>query len=450
VVRIWESVFLIGFFVLALVLVVLLYRPAPGPRGAFIDIDTQLQGESGKVKVAKLKINLNEQRHLDNFPRQIGDWQALDNEKGESLKRILVADVLLLRTYSKEKFGQPIFLLITHSQRGSSFHPPPVCYKAYGYSIGEESEATISTEDRALRKRIDEQSPDTTDQQSPETPGEWLATKLNIPIYPAEIPVNKLVVYKTDKDETVERRLVFYLYLRDLEFISHEFSMLRVSALIPVNGHYDDIEKEMKDFMSEVLALTLEDYGGEKETVIGIIASLGPKGYFAIAALFAVPLAMIIYPLVVRKVFTSGNYKEVAEQESENVGKTPDRPEGDTDKTDETKTIDQSLSLPFNLAEKTGNDRILGAYYNSEWIIEKATNVAAASCPTLRDFLNKVIPRLPAETADQFAELTKITEVVMYSVSEQDERSITRSCQLADEIIEVLLTCPQIVYHLGC
>jgi hypothetical protein len=154
--------------------------------------------------------------------------------------------------------------------------------------------------------------------------------------------------------------------------------------------------------------------------------------------------------LVARKVFTSGNYKEVAEQESENVGKTLDRPEGDTDKTDETKTIDQPLSLPFNLAEKTGNDRILGAYYNSEWIIEKATNVAAASCPTLRDFLNKVIPRLPAETADQFAELTKITEVVMYSVSEQDERSITRSCQLADEIIEVLLTCPQIVYHLGC
>ena len=116
-VRIWESVFLIGFLILAFVLVVLLYRPALGPRGAFIDVDTQLQGESGKVKVAKLKISLNEQRHLDNFPRQIGDWQGMDNEKAGSLKEMLMADVLILRTYRKDSFSQPIFLLITHSQR---------------------------------------------------------------------------------------------------------------------------------------------------------------------------------------------------------------------------------------------------------------------------------------------------------------------------------------------
>jgi len=207
-VRIWESVFLIGFLILAYVLVVLLYSPAPGPRGDFIDIDTQLQGESGKVKVAKLKISLNEQGHLDNLPRQIGDWQGTDDESAEALRETLIADMLLLRTYRKDGFGQPIFLLIIHSPRGSSFHPPPVCYRVQGYSIGEESETTISIEDRALLERIDEQSPDTIDEQSSETIGEWLSVRLNPPLYPAEIPVNELIVYKTDKNETVERRLV--------------------------------------------------------------------------------------------------------------------------------------------------------------------------------------------------------------------------------------------------
>ena len=95
---------------------------------------------------------------------------------------------------------------------------------------------------------------------------------------------------------------------------------------------------------------------------------------------------------------------------------------------------------PQLLAEKTGKDKILGAYYNSQWIIEKATNVTAASCPTLRDFLNKVLSKLPIKTADQFAELTKMAEVAMYSISEQDERSVFRAYQLADEIIKELHT----------
>jgi len=145
------------------------------------------------------------------------------------------------------------------------------------------------------------------------------------------------------------------------------------------------------------------------------------------------------------KAFTSEKYKAVMEQESENAGKTLDQPKGGIDKIDETKTIAQPSGLPFDLSEKTGNDRILGDYYNSQWIIEKATNVTAASCPTLRDFLNKVIPRLPAETADHFFELIKITEVVMYSAAEQDERAVIRSCQLAEGITKQL--CSNTTYY---
>ncbi len=295
-------------------------------------------------------------------------------------------------------------------------------------------------QDTALRKRIEEPRLDTTNEPSPKTLLEWGINKLNIPKRTAEIPVNKLLVYKTNGNETVERRLVFYLYLKDVGFINHEFSMLRVSARISVNDRYDNIEREMEDFMSEVFTLIFEDTGEEGEMVIGIIAGLGLKGYFILAGLFTVPLAMIIYPLATRKVFNWGKYKEVMEQESENVGETLDRPERGIGRIDETKTITQDLNLPFNLTEKTGKDRVLGAYYNSQWIIEKATNVTAASCPTLRDFLNKVLPGLPTKTADQFAELTKMAEVIMYSVSEENKSMVIRACYLADEIIKELYT----------
>ncbi len=430
--RAWDSVFLIGLFFLTFVLVVLCYRPAPGPRGAFVDIDTQLQGESGKVKVAKLKMSLNEQKYLDNFPRQIGDRQGIDGVNTPSIETYLKADALIIRTYTKDGLSQPIFLVLLHSPRSGSFHPPPVCYEWHKYSIAEESEDTIYVKDTALRKRISEQSWDTI--------GEWLSVKLSIPIYTAEIPVNKLIVHKINKGEIVERRLVFYFYMKDLEFVSHEFTMLRVSALLPRYGNYDGVETEMKDFMSEVLALIFEDYGEEKEMVISIIASFGPKGYSVIAVLFAIPLAMIIYPLATRKIFNWGRYERVTEQEGENAGKTLEQPAEGMDKVDETKTITQPPSLPFNLEEKTGNDKILGAYYNSQWIIEKATNTSAVSCPTLRDFLNKVIPILPIETGNHFAELTKMANPPISSVHLKDKRSVTRSCYLADKIIKELYT----------
>ncbi|MFC2006811.1 exosortase-associated EpsI family protein [Chloroflexota bacterium] len=438
--RTWESVFLSGLFILAFVFVILLSNPAPpGPRGAFIDIDTQLQGESSNVKIAKLKMSLNEQRYLDNFPHQINNYQGTDDDKSESLRRNLKADTLLIREYRKAGLSQPIFLVIIHSPKSTSFHPPPNCYRAQKFSIAESIKDTISVRDTSLGKLIDEQTPVTKDRQW-HSIGEWLALKLNIQSYPEEIPVNKLIVYKAVNNEVVERRLDLHLYMKDQEFVSHEFTMLEVSALIPAYGRYDDIETELITFMSEVLALIFEDYGENSETVISIIASLGPKGYFVITGLFTIPLAMIIYPLATRKIFSRGRYKKEREPESGTTGKTLYQFEESIDKVGETKTVTKLLSLPFNLEEKTGNDKILGAYYNSQWIIEKATNTSAVSCHSFRDFLDSVLPKLSAKTADQFAELTRMAEVAMYSISEEDKSTVTRACYLADEIIRELYT----------
>ncbi|MFC1954544.1 exosortase-associated EpsI family protein [Chloroflexota bacterium] len=440
--RLWESVFFSGFFILTFLFIVLLSYPAHGSRNAsinIINVETWLKPQdTGKVDISKLKINLNEQGHLDNIPYQIGDWQGIDDKNAESLKKTLNADTLLMRTYRKDGSSQPIFLLIVNSESTGSIHPPKTCYSVQGYLIEESSEDTILIGDWALRNRINKQDLVTNSEPSTETMLELIATQLDIPINAIEIPVNKLLVKKTNKNDTIDRRLVYYHYFKDLEFIVRpEFSMLRVSAPIP-EYNYGDIASELKDFMAEVFTLVFSEYSEERERVISIIAGFGLKGYLVILALLAVPLAMIIYPLATRKIFHSNPQEQHVEQETEITGNTINQSEGLQNKNDETITFVQPLNLPFDLAERTGNDKILGAYYNSQWVIEKITNISSASCPTLRDFLNRVSPELPVEVGEYFAQLTRIAESVLYNKSEKQENGIEESGKLAENIISKL------------
>ncbi|MFC1953242.1 exosortase-associated EpsI family protein [Chloroflexota bacterium] len=440
--RLWESVFFSGFFILTFMFIVLLSYPAHGSRNAsinVINVETWLKPQdTGKVDVSKLKINLNEQGHLDNIPYQIGDWQGIDDKTAESLKKSLNADTLLMRTYRKDGSSQPIFLLIVNSESTRSIHPPKICYPALGYLIEESSEDTISIGDWALRNRINKQDLVTNSEPSTETMLELIATKLDIPISAIEIPVNKLLVKKTNKNDTIDRRLVYYHYFKDLEFIVRpEFSVLRVSAPIP-EYNYGDIASELKDFMAEVFTLVFSEYSEERERVISIIAGFGLKGYLVTLALLSVPLAMITYPLATRKIFHSEPQEQPVDQEAEITENILNQSEVLQNRNDETITFAQPLNLPFNLAERTGNDKILGAYYNSQWVIEKITNISATSSPTLRDFLSKVSPGLPVEVGEYFTQLTRIAESVLYNKSEKQESVIEESLNLSEKIIREL------------
>ena len=440
--RIWQSVSLIGMFLLALVLVVLLSPPASSSRDASVSIvkvDARLrERDTGRVSVNKLKMSLNEQEHLEKIPHQIGDWRGTDDDATELIREKLHADVLLMRTYRKDGLSQPLFLVIVHSASVGNLHPPPVCYRARGYSIEEEGEATVPVEYGALRRRIEGQILDATDEQGQRTTGEWIATKLGIPTGTAEIPVSRLLVYKTDGDKIAERRLAYYLYLKDTEFVGYsEFSMLRVSALIPEHD-YDHIENEISDFMSEVLALVFGINVEEREPLFGYIAGFGLNGYLVIAALFLLPLAMLVYPLATRKVFSRAEHSEAMARENDDQTKAPDRLAEGAETANERKAVTPSVSMPVSLEETSADDSILAAYYNSQRLVEGATGISATSCPTLRGFLNTVVPELPEEAARRFTELTMITERAMYSAYEPGEATAARSRQLADEIREQL------------
>ena len=81
--------------------------------------------------------------------------------------------------------------------------------------------------------------------------------------------------------------------------------------------------------------------------------------------------------------------------------------------------------------------RILAAYRGGLDIVEKTTGVAMAPNITLREFLKMATLLLPMAIR-QFAELTRIAEIALYSARSLREDSATKAERLAATIKEEL------------
>ena len=211
-VRFWQSIFLTGLLFFTALLIFLLYSPSPGLRNENIGISTSLNENKNAANVAKLKIGLNEQGELNKLPRQIRDWHFTGNDDMEGLKDYLKAEVLLMRTYRRTFSSRPMFLVIVHAKSTGSIHPPDVCYGSGGYLIELRDLDSIAIKDASLKQRFEDYTPDSL--------GEWAASKLELPLYPEEILVNKLIVNKVNMNGTQIRRVSFHIYLRDLGVIN--------------------------------------------------------------------------------------------------------------------------------------------------------------------------------------------------------------------------------------
>ena len=92
----------------------------------------------------------------------------------------------------------------------------------------------------------------------------------------------------------MERILVLYTVLRDIAVTTNQVGLIRVSALIPLSGGYDDTLADAKDFIGQVVPLMFEP-AEEPRMLITSLVKVGAWGYLVIALAFAIPLAMIVY-----------------------------------------------------------------------------------------------------------------------------------------------------------
>jgi hypothetical protein len=241
-------------------------------------IDTELYEASGAKNYVRTKLDFGDAEHIKTFPKQIGVWEGFDYGTSK-VAEDLGADVMLLRGYSRPGLYQPIFFLIMQSEDRSTFHPPPVCYSALGYTIEGEGKEEI-----------------------PLSGVSWAESYEGETSLGSSMPVKKLLVFKESEGKVTERRLALYFYVKQNPinpFASNAITMIRVSALIPIDAPYGGLLDIMKDFTAETIPYMFEPYSegyGGGERIVTRLGKSGVAGYFGMVALFTVPLALILYP----------------------------------------------------------------------------------------------------------------------------------------------------------
>lgn len=78
-------------------------------------------------------------RHLEDIPKQLGDWQFLSDERiEESTVRMLSCVGYINRQYVNRKTGRTVWIAIILGSAGPvSVHTPEICYSSRAYEISE-------------------------------------------------------------------------------------------------------------------------------------------------------------------------------------------------------------------------------------------------------------------------------------------------------------------------
>ena len=257
----------IGVFLLACAIILLLSKPsAMFSQEAFFIDDEPFRSSPDGVYV-KTKMDLGDSEHMKNFPLVIGEWEGIEYDSSY-WEEYLEAEAVLLRAYVKSDLYQPVFLQIVQGQSGSSVHQPTVCYEAQGYIIEEQGDDTLLISDVS-----------------------WAEDGT-----PVSIPIKKMVVYKESEGQVTERRIVIYWYVEGNRIASNTVTIIEVSAHAPLEGSYEGILYETKDFAAQAIPYVFAPSKGE--TIMAKLIHWGAPGYFVILGLICIPVVLAVYPRV--------------------------------------------------------------------------------------------------------------------------------------------------------
>ena len=263
---------IIGVLVFTVVVSILLLPPSMILARTVTFIDTKSYRASSDQTFVRTKMDLGNAEHMRKFPTSIGEWKGIDYETSQ-IEEALNADVILMRAYQSPSFYQPIFLLIMQSSDPGTFHGPRNCYTILGYLIEEEEKEELpllNVKQVSYWRSEAEQN---------------IAISMN---------VSKLLLLKKSNGEITERRVVLYFYVKGPMY-KDELTLVRVSALAPIDISYDGVLSLTKEFMGEVIPELFEFY---EETDEMLAASLAKSvaGRLLLAVLVIIPLAIIFYP----------------------------------------------------------------------------------------------------------------------------------------------------------
>ncbi|MGC9445178.1 MAG: exosortase-associated EpsI family protein [Candidatus Methanospirareceae archaeon] len=267
---------IIGLLMLGFVIILLFSTPSMILAKQVMMIGTELSYASGNELQVRTKLDLGNTTHIQAFPKRIGAWSGEDYDT-TGLREQLGADVMLMRVYAHPKLDYPLFFLIMQSYNRSSFHPPIVCYPALGFTIEEEGREIVPVHNASWL----------------EDPWFSAVDKRNETV----LPVKKLVVVKqaADTGKVTERWVVLYFYGKEPLWDSDTITMVRVEALAPTDGSYEEILNVSKAFIDETIPCMFEVQRAERALFYSLATgSITDK--LVLILLFLAPLAVIFFP----------------------------------------------------------------------------------------------------------------------------------------------------------
>ncbi len=257
---------------LSLVLIVIVLVSVPSDILALqaTFIGTELQYASESETRVRTRMDFGDVEHMKTFPKRFGNWLGLDF--GSSvIAETLGADLLLLRTYLNTEYYQPVNFVIMQSREPTSFHPPPICYRASGWNIQEEGMEDVTVLDAS-----------------------WATAS-----EPVSISAKRLVADRVSNGETEEVHVVLYFYVKGRLF-EDAITLVEVSATAPTEGSYDGVVQELKGFMAETVPYMFEPDDEEEGEVLAIHLARSWGGRTLMGVLAMIPLAIVTYPRMKR------------------------------------------------------------------------------------------------------------------------------------------------------
>jgi hypothetical protein len=261
---------IIGSLALILIIIVLATVPSTilAPQATFIGTELQ-HATQGETQV-RTKMDFGDIKHLQAFPKNFGNWIGLEFDPSE-MAETLGADLLILRTYLNTTYYQPVNFIIMQSQDPSSFHPPPICYRASNWEIEEEVVEAVPVSDVTWARAAE----------------------------PVSISAKKMVVSRESEGKVKEREIVLYYYVKGRLF-ENAVTIIEVSVSAPAEGSYEGALSAAEGFMGETVPYMFEHVSREKE-ILAVYLARSWGGWAIMTVLILIPLAIIIYPRVRRR-----------------------------------------------------------------------------------------------------------------------------------------------------
>lgn len=126
---------MIGILLLSYVAIFLL---SPKGMADYTVADTEYWRETNNRLMLKTSYDYNSQESVQAFPKSLNKWKGYDYRYPDEVYRLLNANVLLSRTYTKDD-GSLVWMDIINSKVGESFHKQKICIEGGGWKIENES-----------------------------------------------------------------------------------------------------------------------------------------------------------------------------------------------------------------------------------------------------------------------------------------------------------------------